>query len=145
LAKFIAPWSQKTMSKLASARGTALGAGLDQGHVDARLGEQPASVGELAFGEVEADRPGAGPGQVDRSLGGAAAQLQDVTAGDLAEDVQLGLGEVPGAPGFAATAGQLLAVSRLVVVGVGVPGGPVPPLVPAEASVQPTCLTRVTE
>jgi hypothetical protein len=46
-------------------------------------------VGELAFGEVEADRPGAGPGQLDRSLGGAAAQLEDVAAGDVAEDVQL--------------------------------------------------------
>jgi hypothetical protein len=77
-------------------------------------------------------------------LGGAAAQLQDVAAGDLAEHVQLGLGEVPGAPGLA-VAGQLLAMSCLVVVRVGVPGGPVPPLVPAEASVQPTCLTRVTE
>jgi hypothetical protein len=29
-------------------QGHGLGAGLDQGHVDARLGKQPAGVGELA-------------------------------------------------------------------------------------------------
>jgi CBS domain-containing protein len=43
---------------------------------------------ELAFGEVEANRPGAGPGQVDHPLGGAAAQFEDVTASDVAEHVR---------------------------------------------------------
>jgi hypothetical protein len=118
-----------------------LGAGLDQGHVDACVGEQPASVSELAFGEVEANRPGAGPGQVDRPLGGAAAQFEDVAAGDVAEHVQLRLGEVPGAPGLA-VAGELLAVSCLVVIGVGVPGGPVAPLVSAEAGIPRRDLRR---
>ena len=73
-------------------QGDGLGAGLDQGHLYACLGEEPASMGELAFGEVEADRAGAGSGQVDQPLGGAAAQLEEVAAGDLAEDVQLRLG-----------------------------------------------------
>ena len=44
-------------------QGDGLGTDLDQGYVDARLGEQPPSMGKLAFGEVEADRPGAGSGQ----------------------------------------------------------------------------------
>ena len=73
-------------------QGHGLGAGLDQGHVDACPGEQPASMIELAFGEVEANRPGAGPGQVDHPLGGAAAHFEDVTASDVAEHVQLRLG-----------------------------------------------------
>jgi hypothetical protein len=48
---------------------------------------------------------------------------------DLAQHTQLRLGKVPGPPGLAAVAGELLAVPGLVVVGVGVPGGPVAPLV----------------
>jgi hypothetical protein len=42
-----------------------LGAGMDQGHLHPRLQDQPASVAELPLREVEADRPGAGPSQVD--------------------------------------------------------------------------------
>jgi hypothetical protein len=48
---------------------------------------------------------------------------------DLAQHTQLRLGKVPGPPGLAAVAGELLAVPGLVVVRVGVPGGPVAPLV----------------
>jgi hypothetical protein len=46
-------------------QGDSLGAGVDQRHVHASFKDQPASVGELALGQVETDRPGAGPGQVD--------------------------------------------------------------------------------
>jgi hypothetical protein len=56
-------------------------------------------------------------------------------AGDLAEHTQLRLGKAPGAPGFAVT-GQVPPMARLVVVGVCVPGSPVPPLVLADAAVQ---------
>ena len=124
------------MSKLSSASGTASALGLDQGHLHARLEDQPASVGELPLRQVEPDRPGTGPGQVDRPLGGAAAQLQDVAAGDVAEHTQLRLGKAPGAPGLAAAGGELPPMPGLVVVGVCVPGSPVPPLVPADAAVQ---------
>jgi hypothetical protein len=75
-------------------------------------------------------------------LGGAAAQLEDVAAGDLAEDVQLRLGEVPGAPGLA-VARELLPMSCLVVVGVGVPRGPVPSHMLAEAGIRRRDLRRV--
>ena len=91
-------------------------------------------MAELAFGEVEADRPGTGPGQVDRPLGGAAAQLEDVAAGDVAEHLQLRLEKAPGTPG-PAVAGELLPMLCLVVVGVGVPGSPVASRMLAEAGI----------
>jgi hypothetical protein len=76
-----------------------LGVGLDQREGDPRLGPQGHGVGELALGQVEADRPGAVAGQGRRPLGAAAAELEDVLAGDVAEHAQLRLGDVPGAPG----------------------------------------------
>ena len=66
--------------------GDGLGAGVDEREVDAGLGHQPARVLELAVGQVEAHRAGAGPGQGDRPVSGATAELQDVPAGDVAED-----------------------------------------------------------
>ena len=129
------PRGRRTRCRSSLGQRDGLGAGLDQRHLDARLQDQPASMGELTFGEVEADRPGTGPGQVDRPLRGAAAQLEDVAAGDLTEHTQLRLGKAPGAPGLG-VAGELPPVSCLVVVGVGVPGSPVPPLVPADTVVR---------
>ena len=102
-----------------------LGAGMDEREVDAGLGHQPPGVLQLPIGQVEPDRAGAGPGQGDRPLGGPAAELEDVTAGDLAEDQAplSGICQTPQAiPPLAASCGPL---SGLVGVGVGVPGGTV--------------------
>ncbi len=68
--------------------GELLAAGLDEREGDAGLAGEAAGVGELAFGEVEADGSGAVAGEGGRPLGAAAAELEDVLAADVAEDVE---------------------------------------------------------
>ena len=80
------------MSKLASATGTASALAWTRGTCTPAWASSRRAWASWPFGEVEAGWPGAGSGEVDRPLGGAAAQLQDVAAGNLAEDVQLRLG-----------------------------------------------------
>ena len=115
-AKVIAPWSQKTMSKLASGERHLVGARVDEREVDAGCGHQLARVLELARRVVEADRPRAAAGEQDRPLGRAAAELEHVLAGDVAEDPQLGLGDLPHRPSAARRAADELAVPLLVLV-----------------------------
>jgi hypothetical protein len=98
-----------------------LGARLDQRELDARVGHRTARVLQLARGEIEPHGPCAQARQRDRPLGGAAAQLQHVEPGDVAEDVQLGLGDLPYAPGEAGPLGQLIPVALLVRVRLALP------------------------
>jgi hypothetical protein len=100
------------------------GAGVQQREVNAGLGHQPAGVLQLTGGVVQADGAGPAADKPDRPLGRAAAELEDVLAGDVAERVELVLGNVPDAP--AAQVGiQLAAVGCLVLVAVAIPGGTV--------------------
>ena len=59
-AKVIAPWSQKTMSKLASGSGTDSALAWTSADVHARRVDQPAGVLELPLGQVDA-RPTRAP------------------------------------------------------------------------------------
>ena len=99
------------------------GAAVDEREVHAGLGHQPAGVLELALREVEADRARAALGEGDRPLRGPAAELEDVPARDVAEDVQVRLGDLGGPPREPATRSQEGAVALLVLVAVRVPEG----------------------
>ncbi len=102
-----------------------LGAGLDQGQRDAGLAHQRARVLELAAREVEPGGTRAGLRQRDRPLRRPAAELEDRLAGDLAQHVQLALGDLPYAPGHAAAVGEHAPVALLVGVALRLPEGPV--------------------
>ena len=82
------------MSNEASGSGTASALPWTSGKRHAGLGHQPAGVLELTLGQVEPDRPGAALRQRDRPLRGPAAELEDVLALDVAQDVELGLGDL---------------------------------------------------
>ncbi len=60
-------------------------------------------------------------GERDRPLRCAATELEDVQAGDLAEDLELRFRDLRGAPGETATVPELFAVTSLVFVAVRVP------------------------
>jgi hypothetical protein len=77
---------------------------------------------ELALGQVKPDWPRASLDQSDRPLRRAAAQLEDVAARDLSQDVELRLGDLPDTPGHATTGGKLRAAVRLVGIRASVPG-----------------------
>ena len=66
--------------------------------VDARFRHQLARVLELPRRVVQADHPRAALREEDRPLGGAAAELEHVLAGDVAEDPELRLRKLPHAP-----------------------------------------------
>ena len=83
---------------------------MDERELDAGLGHQPASVLELAFRQVQTDRAGAEPGQRDRPLRSAATEFEDVAAGDVAEDAQLGFGYLRRSPGVPAAGRQIVTV-----------------------------------
>ena len=108
------------MSKEASRKRDLLGGGMDQRKVHPRLGHRCPRVLELPRGVVEPDRPGAAPRELDRPARGAAAELEDVLAFDLAERAELGLGDRPCAPDQVVDV-QLRAMARLVLVRLGVP------------------------
>ena len=113
------------MSKLRFGQGDGLGAGVDQREVDAGLGHQLARMLELALRQVEAHRPRAAPGERDRPLRGAAAELEHIPSVDVAERVDLVLGDLPHAPARAldaADAGRavLVLLRQRVPVGTGV-------------------------
>src|SRR6185369_6986423 len=61
----------------------------------------------------------------DRPLRGAAPELEDVPPGDVAENLELGLGDLGRPPGETAAHRQLLSVERLVLVAGRVPRGTV--------------------
>jgi hypothetical protein len=98
-----------------------LGAAVDERELDPGRLHQPAGVLELPVGQVDADRPRAELRERDRPLRRAASQLQDVLADDVAEDLQLRLGDLVGTPRETGARRELLAVASLVVVAVGVP------------------------
>ena len=75
------------------------GVGLDERELDPGLGHQPPRGVELRGRDVDADRPRAELREPRREVRGAAAELDDVEARDVAEDVQLGLVDRPDAPG----------------------------------------------
>ena len=100
-AKVIAPWSQNTMSKRAVRERHGLGARVHEREVDAGLGHQPSSMLELS---LERSRPtGRAPARAsaDRPLRGAAPELQDVLADDVAEHVEVRLRDLARSPGEA--------------------------------------------
>ena len=72
--------------------------GLDQREPDARLIHQAPRRRELRRGDVDAGRPRPELREPGREVRGAAAELDDVQARDVAEDVQLGLVDAPDAP-----------------------------------------------
>ena len=119
-AKVIAPWSQKTMSNYASGSGTASALAWTSGK------STPASaISRRACSSWRAEKsrptmPGAAFRERDRPLGGAAAELEHVLAGDVAEDLQLRLGILGRPPGRPAAVGEVPAVPRLVLVAIGV-------------------------
>ncbi len=106
-------------------KGHGLRARVNKREVHPGFRHQAARVGQLVLGEIKRHRLGAGLGQSDRPLGGAASQLEDVAAFHLAEDSQLALGHLPYSPGQAPRSGQLRAVVGLIGVAVGVPALPV--------------------
>ena len=117
----IAPKSQKTTSKLPVPQPGRLGAGVHERELEPGGRHQLARVLELACRVVEAGHARALACERDRPLGGAAAELEHVEAAHLAEHLQLGLGDLPHAPGGAAGLLELAAVARLVLVGLLVP------------------------
>ena len=76
---------------------------------------------QLLLGQVDPHRPRSGLGQRDGPLRRSAAELEDVQALDVAEDLQLPFGHLPHAPAGPARGGQLRSVVGLVGVAVGVP------------------------
>ncbi len=100
-------------------------AGVHEGEVHTGLGHETAGMLELLLGEVQAHRPGPGLGQGDGPLGCAAAQLQDVAALDVAQNLETGLGNLPDPPGQTPRGRQLRSVVGLVGVAVGVPASPI--------------------
>ena len=74
------------------------GVGLDERELDPRLRLHAARRVELRRRDVDADRPGAAPREPGGEVRGAAAELDDVEAGDVTEHVQLRLGDAPDAP-----------------------------------------------
>ena len=80
---------------------------------------------ELPLRVVEADAAGALRREQDRPLGGAAAELEHVLPGHVAEHLQLALGQLPDPPAGLRPA-DVLAVRRLVLVRPLVPEGAVP-------------------
>ena len=97
---------------------------MDEPHVDAGLRDQPARVLELPRRVVEADGAGAALREQDRPLRSAAAELEHVLAGNIAEDPQLRLGDLPHPPSWLRAADEL-AVALLVLVAQPVPGSTV--------------------
>ncbi len=102
-------------------RGHGLGAGVDEGEVHSGLGHEPAGMLELLLGEVQPHRPRPGLRQRDGPLGRPAPELQDVEPFDLAEYLELALGDLPHPPAQASRGRQLRPVVALVGVAVGVP------------------------
>ena len=86
-----------------------------------QLREKLRPVRQLLAGLVESDDPGALAGQEARPLRAAAAELEHVAAARLAEDLQLGLRQRPGAPGEGLPVQLGRAVLSLVVLGDRVP------------------------
>src|SRR5439155_23573597 len=88
------------------------------------------SKGVLELDErlVEADGSGAGVGECDRPLARPATEFEHVEAVDIAEHAQLRLRKAPRPP-CPRPCGQVVAVQRLVVLGIGVPELAVVPLV----------------
>ena len=93
---------------------------MDQRKVEAGSRQRLARVLELAGRVVDANRPRAEPGEKNRPLRRAAAELEDVLPGHLSEDPELALGELPEAPAGLGPA-DVLAMSLLVLVRVRVP------------------------
>src|SRR6185312_14170078 len=77
-----------------------LGRRMDQREVEARGRERLPRVLQLARRVVDPDRMCAEPGEQNRPLRRAATQLEDVLAGDFAEDPELALGELPHPPAW---------------------------------------------
>ena len=102
-----------------------LGARLDQRKLDPGLGHRRPRVLELLRGQVQSDRPRPQPGERDRPLRRAAAELEHVLPGHVSEDLQLRLRDLPHAPREARILGQLLGVTLLVRVALALPVGAV--------------------
>src|SRR5581483_1216121 len=86
---------------------------------------QPPRVLELPGRIVDPDGTGAEPGQRDRPLRRAAAELERILSLDVAENAELRLRDLPHPPAGVWSADEL-AVPLLVVVARPVPPGPVP-------------------
>ena len=93
---------------------------MDEREVETRGGEGIARVLELALRVVDADRPRSEAGEEDRPLRRAAAELEYVLPGHVAENLQLALGQLPHPPA-GLWAADVLAVRLLVLVRVTVP------------------------
>src|SRR4051794_24242936 len=75
-----------------------LGVGLDQRELEAVPGLHRPRGRELLGGLVDAHRPRAAAGQPGREVGGPAAELDGVEAGDVRQCADVGLGDLPDAP-----------------------------------------------
>ena len=98
----------------------ALGRRVDQRELEACGRECQARVLELALGVVDADRASPLRGEEDRPLRSAAAELQHVHSGHIAEDSELALGKLPETP-TRLRAPDVLAMRLLVGVGLAIP------------------------
>ncbi len=93
---------------------------LDERELDAGLAHHPAGRLELRRRDVDADGARAELREPRREVGRAAAELDDVEAGDVAEHVQLGLGDPPDAPADLVERPVVRgAVVRVLAVGLG--------------------------
>ncbi len=101
-----------------------LGRRVDERELDPYLRHQSSPVLELARRVVEPDGPRTLFREQDRPLRGAAAELEHVLAVHVAEDVQLGLGDLPDTPAWLGPVDELT-VPLLVLVALAVPVCPV--------------------
>ena len=101
--------------------GASLGARVHERELDARLGQRACARARAAARELSSPTGRAPrPREQDRPLGGAAAELEHVLAGDVAEHPELGLRDLPHAPARLRLPDEL-AVALLVLVGGCVP------------------------
>jgi hypothetical protein len=78
---------------------------------------------ELPLGQIDAYGSRTELGQRDRPLRSATAEFEDVLSRDVAEDPQLSFGDLGHAPGKPGALGQLIAVTVLIGIALGVPEG----------------------
>jgi hypothetical protein len=71
-----------------------LGVALDQGKHQPKALLATTGCVQLRRGQVDADGPGTLPGQQARQIGCAAAQLEHIQSGDVAEDARVALGSL---------------------------------------------------
>ena len=116
-----APYSLTAKSKHSAGNGNSSAIAVDQREGEVVLVLEPACGGELRGGVVEADRPGAAPGQPGGDVAGAAPQLQRGAAVDVGrQQVDVHLGDLPDAPARVLAPAGL--AGRDVLLGLDVPG-----------------------